>query len=179
LIHRDFGRYRLSTKVTVTLTLKVRRKKALDAYGELVRAIEKLNLLLDNQLRGFDLTNGQFRVLQSLFRAGPMSQADLGQLVSRDNSDVHVISSNLQKRGLVARRAHDTDRRKVSVHLTPEGRRLITNFLPHREKLTFARMRALTYTEQETLRRVCEKLAEGDPIKFILEMTMVDREEAE
>ena len=161
----------------MTLTLKVRRKKALEAYGELVRAIEKLNLLLDSQLRGFDLTDGQFRVLETLCRTGPMSQSDLGQRISRDGSDVHVISSNLEKRGLVIRRAHDTDRRKVSVHLTPEGRRLITNFLPHREKLTFARMRALTYTEHETLRRVCEKLAEGDPIKFFLEMSMVDREE--
>ncbi len=65
-----------------------------------------------------------------------MSQTDTGPRISRDSSDVHVIATNLEKRGLAVRRAHETDRRKVSVHLTPEGRKLITKFLPHREKLT-------------------------------------------
>lgn len=164
-------------EVPVTLTLKEKKKKALAAHAELVRALEKLNWLLDNQLRGFDLTDGQFRVLETLLREGPMSQSDLGARISRDNSDVHIISTNLEKRGLAARRAHDTDRRKVSVHLTPEGRNLITKFLPRREKLTWAQMTALSYTEQEMLRRVCRKLAEGDPVKFLLEMTKVDPEE--
>jgi DNA-binding MarR family transcriptional regulator len=158
----------------VTSTLKQRKALAHAAYAEFVRATEKLNLLLDNQVRGFNLTDGQFRVLETLLRAGPMSQADLGQRISRDNSDVHVIAANLEKRGLAARRAHDTDRRKVSVHLTPEGRKLITKFLPHRAKLVWAQMTALSWGEQEMLRRVCKKLAEGDPVKFVLEMTRAD-----
>ncbi len=40
-------------------------------------------------------------------------------------------------------------------------------------------MTALTYSEQEMLRRVCKKLAEGDPVKFVLEMTRVDADEAD
>ena len=163
----------------MTLTLKQRKKGALAAYAEIVRAIEKLNLLLDNQLRGFDLTDGQFRVLETLFREGPMSQTDIAERISRDCSDVHVIATNLEKRGLAVRRAHDTDRRKVSIHLTPQGRKLITNFLPHRAKLAWSRMTALTWREQGMLRGLCEKLAEGDTVKFMLEITKVDADEAD
>jgi DNA-binding MarR family transcriptional regulator len=142
-----------------------------------VRANEKLNLLLDNQLRGFDLSDGQFRVLETLFLGGPMSQTDLAQKISRNDSDVHVITANLGKRGLAVRRTHDTDRRKVSIHLTPQGRKLISNFLPHRAKLTWSRMTALSWREQGMLRGLCEKLAEGDPVKFVLEITRVDADE--
>lgn len=161
----------------MTVTLKQRKELAHAAYAEFVRANEKLNLLLDNQLRGFDLTDGQFRVLETLLRAGPMSQADLAERISRDNSDVHVIAANLAKRGLAARRAHDTDRRKVSVHLTPAGRKLITKFLPRRAKLVWAQITALSWGEQQMLRRICKKLAEGDPVKFVLEMTRVGADE--
>ena len=163
----------------MTTTLKQRKERALAAYAELVRAHEKVNLLLDNQLRGFDLTDGQFRALETLLRGGPMSQTDLAEKISRNNSDVHVITANLAKRGLAVRRAHDTDRRKVSIHLTPQGRKLITNFLPHRAKLAWSRMTALTWREQGMLRGLCEKLAEGDTVKFMLEITKVDPDEAD
>jgi MarR family 2-MHQ and catechol resistance regulon transcriptional repressor len=161
------------------ITLKDKKERALAAHAELVRANEKLNLLLDNQLRGLGVTDGQFRMLETLLRAGPMSQAELSQRISRHDSDVHVVARNLEKRGLVARRAHETDRRKMSVHLTPEGRRLITRVSPLRAKLIRAQMTALNWREQGTLRRFCRKLAEGDAVKFILEMTMVDADEGE
>jgi MarR family transcriptional regulator, 2-MHQ and catechol-resistance regulon repressor len=161
----------------VTITLKDKKDRALAAYAEFVRANEKLNLLLENQLRGFKLTDGQFRVLETLRRGGPMSQADLSQRISRNDSDVYVITANLEKRGLAVRRAHDTDRRKVSIHLTPQGRKLITNFLPHRAKLTYAQITALNWREQGMLKGLCEKLAEGDPVKFVLEMTRADADE--
>jgi hypothetical protein len=74
-------------------------------------------------------------------------------------------------------RTRDTDRREISFHLTPEGRKLITKFLPHRAKLVWAQMTALSWGEQEVLRRVCKKLAEGDPVKFVLEMTRADEYE--
>ena len=161
----------------MTNAQKLRKERALAAYAELVRANEKLKLLLDSQLRAFDLSDGQFRVLETLHRSGPMSQTELAQTISRNGSDVYVITGNLAKRGLVVRRAHDTDRRKVSIHLTPQGRKVIANFLPHREKVTFARMTALNWREMGMLSGICAKLAEGDPIKFMLEMTLVDREE--
>jgi DNA-binding MarR family transcriptional regulator len=161
----------------MTSRLKVKKDRALAAYAEFEGATAKLNLLLDNQLRGFGLTEGQFRILETLLQAGPMSQAEIGQRISRHDSDIHVVAANLERRGLIARRAHDTDRRKVSVHLTPEGRKLITKFLPHRAKLVRAQMAVLSCRALETLRRLCRKLAEGDPVKFVLEMTRADADE--
>lgn len=164
---------------TMTSRLKVKKDRALAAYAEFVGATEKLNLLLDNQVRGFGLTEGQFRFLETLFRAGPMSQAEIGRRISRHDSDIHVVAGSLEKRGLIARRAHETDRRKVSVHLTPEGRKLISRFLPHREKLIRAQMAVLSCRGLDSLTRLCRRLTEGDPVKFLLEMTRVDEDEAD
>jgi hypothetical protein len=39
-------------------------------------------------------------------------------------------------------------------------------------------MSALNNREQETLRRLCQKLGDGDPVKFVLELTAVDEDVA-
>ena len=64
-----------------------------------------------------------------------------------------------------------------TIHLTPEGRNVIAQVVPLRAKLIRAQMRALKGREQETLGRLCDKLAEGDARKFLLEMVTVDEDE--
>ncbi len=150
--------------------LRQRQARAAGAYGELAAAVRRLNELLDSQLRGFDLTTGQFQVLEAIVQRGPMNQAQLGACTQRTDGDVYQVLQRLASRGLVARRTHDTDRRKRNVHLTPEGRKLITKVLPLREGVIRARMSVLTKREQMNLARLCGKLAEGDPVKFVLQL---------
>ncbi len=154
--------------------LPERQARALGTYGELAAALASLNELLENQLRGLELTTGQFQVLEMLVRHGPMNQAELGAHTQRTDGDVHQVLRRLARRGLVARRTHDTDGRKRNVHLTPEGRRLITRVLPLREGVIRARMSALTKREQMHLARLCRKLAEGDAVKFVLQLARED-----
>lgn len=151
-----------------------RQARALGAYRQLAAAIERLEQLLENQLHGFHLTTGQFQVLEALVRLGPMNQAELAANTSRTDGDVHVMLKRLVSRGLVARRAHDTDGRKQTVHLTPEGRALISKVLPLREGVIRARMSVLKKREQQNLERLCRKLAEGDPVKFVLQLARED-----
>jgi MarR family 2-MHQ and catechol resistance regulon transcriptional repressor len=154
--------------------LPQRRARALGAYGQLAAALGRLNELLENQLRGFDLTMGQFEVLEALLRRGPMNQAELATQTWRTGGDIYQVLKRLGRRGLAAQRAHDTDGRKRNVHLTPEGRKLISKVLPLREQVIRARMSVLKKREQQHLERLCRKLAEGDPVKFVLQLTRED-----
>ncbi len=157
--------------------LAQRQARALAAYSHLADALGRLNQLLENQLRGFDLTPGQFQVLETLAREGPMNQAQLAAHTWRTDGDVYQVLKRLTRRGLVVRRAHDTDGRKRQVHLTPEGRKLISRVLPLREQVIRARMSVLKKREQQNLARLCQKLAEGDPVKFMLQLTSEDATE--
>jgi MarR family 2-MHQ and catechol resistance regulon transcriptional repressor len=148
-------------------------KRTLAAYASLVRATELVLELLTRQLGTFGLTMGRFRVLEAL-RDGPLSQAEIAAEVSRPDSDVHVVLRNLGKRGLVVRRAHESDRRKIPVQLTPAGEKLIAKVAPLHASVVRARMSALDVREQESLRRMCEKLALGDPIRFLRELMAPD-----
>jgi MarR family 2-MHQ and catechol resistance regulon transcriptional repressor len=154
--------------------LPQRQARALGAYNQLSAALASLNQLLENQLYGFNLTTGQLQVLEAVLRRGPMNQAELAAHTWRTDGDIYQVLQRLTRRGLVVRRAHETDGRKRTVHLTPEGRKLITKVLPLREGVIRARMSVLTKREQLHLERICRKLAEGDPVKFVLQLTRED-----
>ena len=49
---------------------------------------------------------------------------------------------------------------------------MVERILPKRGKVLRAKMCVLGKREQENLDRMCRKLAEGDAVKFALEMTM-------
>ena len=153
--------------------------RVLAAYTMLIAATETVQGLLRHQLESFGLTMTQFRLLTSLMRESPLSQAALGKNLQRGESNINVVVGNLERRGWIARRAHRTDRRKVMIHLTPKGRKLIERVHPHHAKVVRAQMSALNKREQETLRRLCRKLDIGNPIKFARVLTTVDADEAE
>jgi DNA-binding MarR family transcriptional regulator len=178
LLDRDlpvnYGKNGRHVRRTMLDPLSQRQARALTAYYQLAEAVGRLNQLLENQLRGFELTPGQFQVLEALLREGPMNQAQLAAQTLRTDGDVYQVLTRLARRGLVVRRAHDTDGRKRQVHLTPEGRKLITKVLPMREQVIRARMGVLKKREQQNLARLCQKLAEGDAVKFVLQLTRED-----
>lgn len=153
--------------------------RALGSYLSLVRATEAVQALLRRQLMSFDLTMSQFQALETLLHLGPTTQKLLGEKVLCGESNMTVVTGNLEARGLVVRRGHEKDRRKVGVHLTPEGHALIAKVFPLHVKLVRAQMSALNDREQKTLRRLCSKLGHGNPWKFLLEMSKFDWYEEE
>lgn len=158
---------------------KEMKKRAAATYAALACVCQALNQLLENQLRGYGLTMSQFRVLRELLLKGTQTLADLAAEMSRYESDVYVVLRNLGKNGLVTRRAHESDRRKFSIYLTPAGGELIRQIVPLQANIIHARMSMLGSREQETLRRLCEKLEDVDMLKFVLEFTRDDDEESE
>jgi MarR family 2-MHQ and catechol resistance regulon transcriptional repressor len=146
-------------------------KKALGAYTNLIRATESVQGLLSRQLGSLGLTMGQFQMLEALLHLGPMSPGTLCDKLLCGSSNLSMVIRNLQRRGLVVSRANERDERRKMVHLTPEGRAMITKVFPIQAKLIRAQMSALDGREQEILRRLCKKLGLGNPARFAVEMT--------
>jgi hypothetical protein len=58
--------------------------------------------------------------------------------------------------------------------LTDAGKNLAGEILPKRAKVLRAKMCVLRKHEQEHLDRLCQKLAQGDAVKFMMEITLED-----
>ena len=154
-----------------------KKAQALATYTSLARAVHSLDRLLDGQCEAFGLSPSQFRVLEHLQMYGPMATGELAERVMFGDSTISVVSRNLERAGLLTRRADASDGRKAIVHLTHAGRELVEKILPKRGKVLRAKMCVLGKREQENLDRLCQKLTEGDAVKFVVEMTLADEEE--
>jgi MarR family transcriptional regulator, 2-MHQ and catechol-resistance regulon repressor len=152
-------------------------QQALEAYMNLVWAAETLTAYLSRQLGTWELSMGQFRMLEALVCLGPMSQAALAEKLVCGSSNLSVVARNLEKRGLVVCRTDERDVRRKTVHLTPEGRALISEVLPKHAKVVGAKMKVLGSKEKRMLRRVCQKLRQGDVLKFRRAMMRVEEGE--
>jgi DNA-binding MarR family transcriptional regulator len=146
---------------------------------------------LHGQLVGFGLNMLGLRLLEMLYRKGPMEMLEAAEERGCRLQHLHRLVSHLAKHGWVrrdvmrrfpaeirltripiARRNKERQGRRVSVvRLTPLGRKLVETVLPKHEKVVKALMRALDGREQETLSMLCRKLRDFDVMRFLSELT--------
>ena len=98
-----------------------------------------------------DLTPPQFAALARLAEVGEASQNQLGQSIAMDAATVKGVIDRLKARGLVELASHGSDRRRLVVSLTDEGRRVIASLT--------ALARDITPREAATLVRLLAKLS--------------------
>ena len=102
------------------------------ALMQLLRTAETLwnssRILFDR----WDLSPAQFNLLNLLVEAADgLTQSDLSRELLTHRSNITGLVDRLERRGLVARRDQVGDRRAWRIVLTPAGRRLMTEILPH------------------------------------------------
>lgn len=133
--------------------------RALDTFIKLSRAADTVGTVTAYAECG--LTSSQFGTLETLYHLGPMCQSEIGKKILRSSGNITLVIDNLEKRGLVRRERAEDDRRRVGVHLTPEGRALIEHVFPEHVALLTAAFNVLTPDEQEQLGKLCKKLGKG------------------
>ena len=77
-----------------------------------------------------DLTPPQFAALAKLGELGTCSQNHLGQLVAMDAATIKGVIDRLKARGLVSLADDETDRRRLVVSLTDQGRAALGDLTP-------------------------------------------------
>jgi MarR family 2-MHQ and catechol resistance regulon transcriptional repressor len=132
--------------------------RALNAFINLARASDSLIARMSLQIESDGLTTGQFGILEALLHLGPLCQKAIAEKLLRSGGNITLVVDNLEKHGWVRRERQKDDRRKILVHLTPEGRQLISQIFPRHVEAIVKEMRRLEPREQEELRRICRKL---------------------
>jgi MarR family 2-MHQ and catechol resistance regulon transcriptional repressor len=119
--------------------------RAVEAYAE--KSISEL-----------EMCGSDFAVLEALLHKGALPVNEIGKKVLLTSGSITVAVDRLEKKGLVERRAHGTDRRARIVHLTKEGRKLITPaYADHAADLERLASASLTRAERQTLIRLLKK----------------------
>ena len=90
---------------------------------------------------------------------GTLELKTLRRRLGWSKANATEVCATLDARGLVERRRLTSDRRAVSIELTPEGRDLVERLFPgHADRVSRA-FGALDETEKRSLTELCRKLA--------------------
>jgi MarR family transcriptional regulator, 2-MHQ and catechol-resistance regulon repressor len=179
-------------------THREKTRRAMEACLDLIDTAEWLKSELRPPLDSFDLTFGEFRVLELLNRKGPLTVRDAARERKSSRQNLKEMSRHLERRGWVRRlvvalppvpfdeshkpkskRDEKRKGRRVGVMiLTPSGKRFVRDVMPNHSKMMKALMRVLDAREQLSLSRLCRKLRSGEAVfKFLQEIRMVDEDQ--
>jgi MarR family 2-MHQ and catechol resistance regulon transcriptional repressor len=90
------------------------------------KAAQAVEAYAKNSIVDLDLCGSDFAVLEALLHKGSLPINEIGRKVLLTSGSITVAVDRLEDKGLVERRASSDDRRAKVVHLTKEGRKLIT-----------------------------------------------------
>lgn len=131
---------------------------ALNTYIKLTRATDSLEARLAGRKTIGGLTVTQFGVLEVLYHLGPMCQNEIGARLLKSGGNMTLVIDNLEKHALVRRERDMEDRRRIVIHLTDAGSKVIKDVFPGHVQAITEEMSALSAQEQETLGVLCRKL---------------------
>jgi len=94
------------------------------------RAARALGRRFDEELRPFELTNGQFSLLMSLNRPQPPAMGPVASLLAMDRTTLTAALKPLERRGLLKIQSDPNDRLSRVFILSDKGRTLLARALP-------------------------------------------------
>lgn len=113
---------------------------------------------LRERVEPFGVSQGMWYFLRLLWQEDGLTQGELGRSIGLMEPTAFTALSRMERRGLVTRVAHPTDRRKVNVFLTAHGNALRHQMLPLAHDINAEGLRGLTKTEIVSLLRVLKRI---------------------
>lgn len=131
-----------------------------ECFMNIARTSDQLLGELNRRLKaGYDLSISAVTVMAIIDGAGePITPGVIAERAIIAAASATSVLDTLQRRGLVERRPHPTDRRKLLIDLTPEGRRVLDQILPGVHRLEAAVMDELTVQERRELLELIAKV---------------------
>ena len=123
------------------------------------KAARAVETYAENSITELEMCGSDFAVLEALLHKGPLPINEIGKKVLLTSGSITVAVDRLESKGLVERRASGTDRRARIVHLTKDGRQLITRvYANHASDMERLAAASLNRAERETLIRLLKKI---------------------
>jgi DNA-binding MarR family transcriptional regulator len=130
-----------------------------ESPSHLLRRVEQLASDRFTQLVGDDLTLRQFTVLSAIATQPGLSQADLTRNTGIDRSTLADLVVRMERRGWIDRTTSLLDARAQSVHLSENGKQLLSTATQHARAADAAILDALPKTKRKSLLNILLKLA--------------------
>jgi DNA-binding MarR family transcriptional regulator len=128
----------------------------------LVRTGERLLACIDQALRHHRLSRAGREALAVLDGAGqPLSPTTIAERLIVTTASVTSLLDTLERRGLVERHPDPTDRRKLLIRITPDGKALVDRFLPEVVALQTAALAPLAEAQRRQLVDILATLGAG------------------
>jgi DNA-binding MarR family transcriptional regulator len=128
----------------------------------LVRTGERLLACIDQALRHHRLSRAGREALAVLDGAGqPLSPTTIAERLIVTTASVTSLLDTLERRGLVERHPDPTDRRKLLIKITPDGKALVDRFLPEVVALQTAALAPLAEAQRRQLVDILATLGAG------------------
>ena len=122
------------------------------------KAAQAVEAYAKQSLIDLEMCGSDFAVLEALLHRGALPVNEIGKKVLLTSGSITVAIDRLEDKGLVERRASANDRRAKIVHLTSQGRKLITRAYNEHASDMEKLASDLTRSERATLIRLLKKI---------------------
>jgi MarR family transcriptional regulator, lower aerobic nicotinate degradation pathway regulator len=129
-----------------------------EQVGFVLRQVQQRHATLFSATLGSDLTPTQWAVLAKLAEVGEISQNLLGRHTAMDNVTIKGVVERLVKRGLIKANRDAGDRRRFSISLSEEGRRIYAERVALAIAVSRETLEPLTAGEKHEFQRLLLKL---------------------
>jgi MarR family transcriptional regulator, temperature-dependent positive regulator of motility len=105
---------------------------SMDLYeqpGHLLRRAHQISLGIFTELVSSEITPIQYGILRMVHEVPGIDQVGLARRVAVDTSTAAQTAARLESKGLLRRLPAETDRRQLTLYLTPEGERLLVKLV--------------------------------------------------
>ena len=110
----------------------------------------------------YDLTMGQFAVLEALYHKGDLTVGQVQEAILSSSGTIPLIVGKLEQRGLLTRRQDGADRRRFILSLTEAGRAQIAALYPRNEEMIVRQMECWSAAEQQTLAALLRRFGDRE-----------------
>jgi DNA-binding MarR family transcriptional regulator len=131
----------------------------LDGIGRVLSRVKmEMHEALEQELAPFDITAAQYLILLNLATGEVDSASELCRGVSYDPGAMTRMLDRLERKGLIRRVRSPTDRRKVLLELTAEGKAVYPKLTAKYAEVLNRFLRGFTTTEAQELAKLLERM---------------------
>jgi len=137
---------------------RVSRIAASQLWWVMAKSHHAIRLLAEQSITNAGLCLTDFAALEALLHKGPLTISQIQEKVMLASGSMTAAIDRLEQRGLVVRKATSIDRRARIVELTPEGKRVATEYFEKHAKDLEDLMSVLSVKEKQQIHASLKKL---------------------
>jgi MarR family transcriptional regulator, 2-MHQ and catechol-resistance regulon repressor len=127
----------------------------------LMKAYRALAYQAEQSIVGLGFCFSDFATLEVLLHKGPHSVTEIAHRIGLTAGSMSIALDRLERRGLIRRHAHPTDRRNRVIHLTGAGKKLIENAFQEHASVMEEISKSLSPEQRAVLIELLKRLGKG------------------